>query len=439
MFNRIGMNNKLYRSLIFFSVYMVEMIVTMVTLSYFPAIFPMYGIDPRIYGFFGGLSLIPVTLKFIFGPISDKFPIPGIGGKRKGYIIIGAILNIIFLPFLSVNPATFFVLFFFFWFMQTLGIAIMDILTDALAIQAEDLQNSRGRTEVSVIMFFGTFAGGYIVSQFIPMLISNLRLTLVLFSIISIIPVGLILFLKEREETESVKQVGFIDAVKQGFAHPFVWWGLLFAFLQNLDGGLLELTLEPYLVDLVGVPWAAQIVVQDLFYISMIGYVLAFAGFFFIDRVKKNRVLIIITIFYMVPLGILGYLTMTSTLTYNTFLWLYGSLMLAGGLSFVTVIGLFFDLSSPKVAGTMIAVFYTVNNLGRLLGIMTGGFFTISTIFFISLGIMVLRILPLWKINMTDVEKEFYERPKREFKWTDILIVAVPIAFVILTVVLNFL
>lgn len=261
------MHNRPYWSAVFFSVYMVEMIVTVVTLSYFPALFGMMEIDPIIYGFVGGLSLFPMTFKFFIDPISDKFPLPFIRGRREGYIILGALLNIVLLPFLELNPLTLFTLFFTIWLFQTLGIAIMDIMTDALAIESEDLQTPRGHTEASVIMFFGSFVGGYIVTYFIPLMMSDLQLTLIIFALISCIPFGLILFLREQQWIEEIPQFSFHETVKQGLSHPFVWWGLLFAFILNIDGGLLELTLEPYLTMTLGVP--IQAVVADLFYISL--------------------------------------------------------------------------------------------------------------------------------------------------------------------------
>ncbi len=416
---------------------MVEMIVTVVTLSYFPALFGMMGIDPIIYGFVGGLSLFPMTFKFFIGPISDRFPIPFIRGKRKGYIILGALLNIILLPFLALNPLTFFTLFFTIWFFQTLGIAIMDIMTDALAIETEELQTPRGRTEASVIMFFGSFVGGYIVTYFVPLMMSDLQLTLIIFALISCIPLGLILFLSEQQKVEEAPQISFREGVKQGLSHSFVWWGLLFAFILNIDGGLLELTLEPYLIMTLGVP--IQAVIADLFYISLIGNALAIAGFFFIDRVKKTRLLIIIAIIYLIPLAILGYTTATNTLTYDLFLWLYGVFTLLSGLSFVTYVALFFDLSDPKVAGTMIALFFTLNNAGRLLGIMIGGFFTISTIYFIAIGLTAFRILPLLKINTEEIEKTYYRAPPRPFKRSDVLFAIVPGIFITIILLLRFL
>ncbi len=435
MVYRIGINNRLYLYAIIFTVYMVEMIVYTVTLSYFPAIFPYYGIDPRVYGFVGGLSLIPMTMKFFIGPISDKFPIPFIRGKRKGYIIIGGILNLVLLPFLSLNPALFFTLFFTIWFFQTLGVAIMDIMTSALSVDAPSLQSQQGRTQASLMVFFGTFVGGFIVTQFIPLLMTNLKLTLIIFALISIIPLGIVLFLKEPTK-EEVPQISFGEGIRQGLTHPFVKWGLLFAFILNIDGGLLELTLEPYLVGTIGV--SIQTVVADLFYIGLIGNAIAFLGYFFIDRIQKTRLLSIIALIYTVPIGILGYLTATNSLTYTAFLWLYGVFSLVTGLSFVTYIGLFYDLSDPKVAGTMVALFFTMNNFGRLIGIMISGFFTISMIYFISLGLTLFRLYPLRKIRMEEIAKTFYPQPPKS-RTTDVLLVIVPLAFILVTLLLRFL
>jgi MFS family permease len=312
-------------------------------------------------------------------------------------------------------------------------------MTDTLAISTPALQSTRGRTEASVVMFFGSFTGGYIVSRFIPLIMTDLLLALTIFALIGLIPLGLVAFLKEQESAKvegDKARPSIWGIVKENFGYSFVRWGLLFAFVLNIDGGLLELTLEPYLGITLGVP--IQAVVADLFYISMIGYVIAFLGYFFIDKIDKSKMLIIIALTYIVPLALLGYFTLTSTLTYTLFLWLYGVFSLVTGLSFVTYTGLFFDLSNPKAAGTMIAFFLTITNLGRLMGIMLGGFFTMSTIYFIAVGLTAFRILPLLKIRATEIEKTFYaERPKRPFAKRDILVAAIPLAVLILFAVLH--
>lgn len=430
-----GVDNRFYRHLIFFTVYMVEMIVTMVTLSYFPFLFGMMGLDPIVYGFVGGLALFPMACKFFIGPISDRFPIPFLRGKRKGYLIIGGLLNVILLPFLSINPIEFIVLFLVVWLFQTLGVAVMDIMTDALAISGPAFQSARGRTEASITMFSGTFLGGFIVTQFIPMIMSDLLVALTIFALIGLIPLILVLFLKEQESAKVEEtHPSLWGILKENFGYSFVKWGVLFAFVLNIDGGLLELTLEPYLGITLGIPIDA--VVHDLFYISMISYVIAFLGYFFIDKVNKNKMLIIIALVYIVPLALLGFFTLTNTLTYTLFLWLYGVFSMVAGLSFVTYTALFFDLSNPKAAGTMIAFFLTITNLGRLAGIMLGGFFTMSTIYFIAVGLTAFRILPLLKIRAAEIEKNFYVE-KRSFAWRDLPIVAVPLTILFIVLLLE--
>ncbi|MHA1131398.1 MAG: MFS transporter, partial [Candidatus Helarchaeota archaeon] len=129
-----SLENNWYRRLLFMTVYLIESIITITTLAIFPILLTDLGLDPVLYGVFGSISLLPMVFKFFIGPISDRFPIPFLRGRRRGYILIGALLNIITIPFLSLNPTILFALFFIMWFFQSLGIAILDILTDALAI-----------------------------------------------------------------------------------------------------------------------------------------------------------------------------------------------------------------------------------------------------------------------------------------------------------------
>jgi len=54
-----------YRRMLFFLVYMVEHIISIVTFSYFPMLFTNLGLDPRVYGVVGSLSLILLVVKFL--------------------------------------------------------------------------------------------------------------------------------------------------------------------------------------------------------------------------------------------------------------------------------------------------------------------------------------------------------------------------------------
>ncbi|NVM28592.1 MAG: MFS transporter [Candidatus Helarchaeota archaeon] len=403
------LENNWFRRFILFTVYMIETIITVVTLSYFPLLFNSLGLDSRLYGIFGGLSLLPMIFKFFIGPISDKFPIPFLRGKRRGYFILGGLLNIIFLPLLSLNPLDFFALFFIIWFLQTLGIAIMDVMTDTLVITAKPSQNLRGRTGASIWVFFGIFVGGGLATGLVGLLNMNLLIGLSVFSLISVGPLALIYFLKEDPKLSQPTPSLWSD-IKRNFGGPqqqFVIAGLIFAFLLNIDAGLLELTLEPFIATTFLVTW--QELIATLFFISLLGTVLGFLGYFFIDKVQKNRLLIIISSIYIVPSIILAYLIFTGMLTYPIFLILYAIYGFVSGLSFVTYTGLFYDLSDPKAAGTMIALFLTMSNFGIVMGVTIGGFFPMWLIYVIVAIICGLRIIPLAFIKMSHIEKTFYQ------------------------------
>jgi MFS family permease len=58
----------------------------------------------------------------------------------------------------------------------------------------------------------------------------------------------------------------------------------------------------------------------------------------------------------------------------------------------------------------MIALYFSVTNLGMVIGIAVGGFLAMSTIYLIVAIICALRILPLSRIKMRDVEKTFYQQ-----------------------------
>jgi len=386
---------------------MVESIITIVTLSYFPMLFTDLGLDPRVYGVLGSLSLSPMVVKFFIGPISDRFPIPFLRGKHRGYFLLGALINIITLPFLTLNPVNFTILFGIVWFLQSFGIAVMDIMSDTFAIEAKSIQNIKGRTGASFWMFAGVFMGGGLAIIFIPLLEADLLIGLLLFSVLSIPPLIMGVLLKGKSIEEETR-VNIREAVRENLKHPFVKMGLLFFFLLNIDKGLLELTLEPYLYTNFGIE--KQAVVATVFIISFLGVILAGLGYFFIDKIQKSRLLIIINIIYVIPSVLMFYFILTGIITKEIFILLYAIYAAVSGLSWVTYTGLFFDLSNPKAAGTMIALYISMSNLGMVIGIAVGGFLNMAIIYLITAIICALRILPLSRIKMQDIEKTFYQQ-----------------------------
>lgn len=406
-----------YRRLVFFSVYLVQSIITVTTLSLFPLLFSDLGVSPVTYGVVGSLSLLPMAFKVFLGPLSDWIPIPLFRGRRRGYIIVGALLNVLCLPWLALNPLMFTVLFGIVWFCQTLGIAIVDLMVDALAIGGTPaLQHPRGRTSASLWMFFGIFVGGGVASGFAavldgyalnpanaidPALLGLLGIT----SIFAVIPLILIWVLKEPSAPQPSPWT--LQRVKANLRYPFVRWGLLFAFLLNIDRGLLELTLEPFIKTHLGVSSLGEIVSQ-LFFISLLGVILAALGYKFIDRVQKHKLLMVINLIYVVPSITIAWLILDGRLTYGMFLGLYASFALISGLSYVTYMALFFELSDPKAAGTMIALFLGVSNLGTVVGVACGGFLSMGVIYLLVAVLCAGRTLPLARLRVQEVTKVYY-------------------------------
>ncbi|MEO6216177.1 MAG: permease, partial [Sphingomonas sp.] len=67
-----------------------------------------HGVDIVLIGFFGWVSLLP-TMKFLWAPLLDRFPVPGFArffGKRLGWIMvsqIGIFLSMVAMAFTSAD------------------------------------------------------------------------------------------------------------------------------------------------------------------------------------------------------------------------------------------------------------------------------------------------------------------------------------------------
>ena len=128
------MENKSRRYAMFGSLYFSQGTI----LSYFTALNALYFLDRGLsmtdVGIFASIALIPFVIKILWGILSDKVNLFGLG-HRKPYILIGLTLQfacLIVVPF--IDPAEYYWWFVALAFVLQMGMALYDTCTDGYAL-----------------------------------------------------------------------------------------------------------------------------------------------------------------------------------------------------------------------------------------------------------------------------------------------------------------
>jgi len=107
-------------------------------LGYFASLNALYmldnGLDMADVGIFSTIALIPFVIKILFGIISDRYNLFGLG-HRKPYIFIGLLVQFACLIVVAnINPGESYWLYVGLAFLLQLGMAFYDTCTDGLAL-----------------------------------------------------------------------------------------------------------------------------------------------------------------------------------------------------------------------------------------------------------------------------------------------------------------
>lgn len=131
--------SKLVRFSMFGLLYFTQGII----LGYFASLNALYllanGLDMADVGIFSSIALIPFVIKILFGMLSDRYNLLGLG-HRKPYIFIGLLVQFgCLLAVAQINPGQQYWLFVGLAFLLQLGMAFYDTCTDGLALDVTPL------------------------------------------------------------------------------------------------------------------------------------------------------------------------------------------------------------------------------------------------------------------------------------------------------------
>lgn len=171
-------------------------------LGYFTALNAIYlrsfGIPMSQIGLFSAIALIPLILKIFLGMMSDRVSLFSLG-FRKPYIIAGLLVQAAGqLLFAMINPAGSFGLLIAAAFFAMTGMALYDTCTDGFAL---DTTPPEDEGTVQGIMVAGRALGIVLISAAVGVLseLANWNAVFVSLAVMTIIPIPLVLILKEPE------------------------------------------------------------------------------------------------------------------------------------------------------------------------------------------------------------------------------------------------
>ena len=327
-----------------------------------------YGYGPADVGIFQAVLVIPFLLKIFLGMLSDGVNLFGMG-HRKPYILIGLLgqaITMLILPHIPVGDGlgTFAIV----AFIASTSMALYDTCTDGLAL---DTTPEKEQGTVQGVMV-GARAAGILLMLLVGGAIAESWGWSWLFYLVSLLVIPT-LFLVGRVEEGSVgvKQEKFqwssFKAFGKGEVLMVAAMGLIYALA--LDGVLTFL--GDYVMNVLDVSLGNTSVLVAL---SMVGRIVgALSNSRVTDRIGHRPSLFVaigLTSFACVGLALGGGVPLVAL-----FAFLFG---LAYGYYSAIYAAVAMDLSDPRIAASMFAIFMMFLNLGTVGGQALGGVLTES-------------------------------------------------------------
>jgi len=299
-----------------------------------------------------GVASIPFTLKFIFGPITDCFIKKG----RKPFIIIGGILaGVMLFPLAFIDPTVALLPFTLILFTAVIGIVLLDVATDAWAIQVTKVHE---RGKINAAMFgslFGGMAVGSVLLSFVAKYHSY-NMTFVVAGFIILLTVILPLIVKEEIIVKKRPKIGKLLVLE--FKKKNTILISIFGFFSAMNFGILLFIIPEYMMNVLNLDVAQIGLMSSLFPIATV--IGAVTGGVMADKWGRKKTLAIFLI---------GALIFTSLLiTADT--WLILAIIypiigfLQGGSTFSALMALYMDITNPKIAGTQFSILTSIANFG---------------------------------------------------------------------------
>jgi PAT family beta-lactamase induction signal transducer AmpG len=362
-------------------------------LGYFAALNALYllanGLDMGDVGIFSSIALIPFVIKILFGILSDRYNLFGLG-HRKPYIVIGLLIQFAcLLAVAGVNPGSQYWTFVGVAFLLQLGMAFYDTCTDGLALDTTP-ENEKGLLQGfmvggrSVGVIVAASLAGWIAERSWPMVFYFL-------AALTLLPFLLLFIVREPEKKSSER---FNWKAFSAFKNPAVLAAAgvgLIIFLVIVGANQL---INPSFSEKLGIDLSTAGLITTIWGVGCVAG--ALVGGVVLDKAGGRAAL---------------WLSLVSVLATLVFIALVPSLGLAYaavvlfGLAYGASQAIYFAMAMkytrPDIAASMYSILMAVTNVGQGIGLGVGGLLAKSMGFmptFLLFGAAMFLILPFFPI-----------------------------------------
>jgi len=353
--------NPALKYILFCSLYISEGLVVALTSLIIILYFTDKDISISTATLVGGIASIPWAIKFIFGPTIDFFGKYG----RKFFIILGGITGTISISLLAlIDPKTSIIPFTIFLFLGHSGVVLLDVTTDAWAIQSTKLTE---RGKVNAAMFTGLFAGtgfGGIIFAYIADYY-NFEFVFITTSILIFISFVFALFVKERKIV--IKRKLIKPLLIKEFSKANTQLISLLGFVFSMNFGMLRFVIPEFMTNVLSLGKTQTGILTSIYPISIV--VGAIIGGTTADKYGRKIVLYITLIGLLISSGLLIIVN-----TWEKLAIIYAFIGLFTGASgYSAMQALTMDITNPKIGGAQYSFLASIANLGGIIVGMVSG------------------------------------------------------------------
>lgn len=346
--------------LLFGTLYFSEGIDLAVVTVIVPIYFTELGISLPIITFIVGISSLPWIIKFFWGGIVDHF----IRFGRKRFIIFGGILGAIgFFLLAFVDPLVALIPFTFLMFMGHVGVAFLDVSSDAWAIEITR-ENERGK--INGAMFAGQFAGMAVGSTLLA-IIANMfsyKIAFIMSGFIILLIIIYPLFIKYTAVTKKHQKV--VSLLFGEFKKKTTLLVSLYAPISYINAGFLILAIPLYLKIKFNLDIAQIGLITGIFPVMVaVGSVI---GGGISDKIGRKN-----SLFIFIGASILFSALLIIGSSWEILAFIYAVVgFLQGGYTSGTT-AMCMDITNPKIGATQFSLLMSFFNMGELAGAMVAG------------------------------------------------------------------
>jgi PAT family beta-lactamase induction signal transducer AmpG len=353
-----ALRSRRFMFLLFFMLYFVQGVITSYQLNFFKPHMASEGIDADRIGLVASLALLPFIIKFIFGLLSDRVNLLGLG-YRVPYMVLGVTAcAVAFFGAFFVDPSESFAVLAAMVLTATFAMALFDTTADGFAVETIPPED---HSRVQSIMTGGRAAGLIILSFVFGILADRFGFNVIFLVIAAVLFLPLLLLFRVKEPAKHTEQLAFdwraFGVMKESRNLLFGLFLVLAWFtFQGIDG-----LVTFYLSDELG---ASATMLGNYGTIQGIGMVIG-AGLMSIIAARRSLKAAALTTLSLVSVG--G-LTLSMVTQPSLVLGMGILLGVIAGLHWTVYATLAMGITDLRIASSMFALFQMMANIGIAAG-----------------------------------------------------------------------